>query len=87
MNIVIGSALAAAATAVLVIAPANAAIAVPTHQHCVLTPSGFVAIGTGVSELAPHDTAFHNLHGNVHVGQPGDHLTVVAVDVGAPCPS
>jgi hypothetical protein len=86
MNIVIGSALAAAATAGLVFATAGTAGAVPPHQHCLLTPSGFVPIGTGVSEEAPHDTAFHNLHFEVHLGQPGDELTIIAVPVGEPCP-
>ena len=47
------------------------AAAVPTHLHCLNLDNGkSVAIGFGVTTQAPHDTAFHNLHGNVHVGAP-----------------
>jgi hypothetical protein len=42
-----------------------------------LTPSGYVEIGMGVVNNAPHDTAFHNLHNHVHVGAPP--TTVVAI--------
>jgi hypothetical protein len=86
MKIVTMSALATAAAAALVLANTGTAMAVPPHQHCLLTPSGYVPIATGVSEEAPHDTAFHSVHFNVHLGVPGDHLTIVAVPVGAPCP-
>ena len=60
--------------------------AVPVHEHCLLTESGWVKIGTGVSEEAPHDPAFHNFHGYVHLGEPGEQMTIVRADVGAPCP-
>jgi hypothetical protein len=46
------------------------AVAVPPHRHCLLTSSGYVEIGRGVVNEAPHDTAFHNLHSHVHVGAP-----------------
>ena len=47
------------------------AAAVPVHLHCLNLDNGqSVAIGSGVTNNAPHDTAFHNLHGNVHVGAP-----------------
>jgi hypothetical protein len=86
MKIVVGSVLVTAAAAGLVFAMAGSASAVPVHQHCLLTESGFVPIGTGVSEEAPHDTAFHNLHFNVHLGEPGEQVTIIAVPVGTPCP-
>lgn len=38
------------------------------HRHCLLTPQGYVEIAPGVVEHAPHDPAFHNVHGHVHVG-------------------
>ena len=38
------------------------------HRHCLSTPQGYVEIAPGVVEHAPHDPAFHNVHGNVHVG-------------------
>ena len=39
----------------------------PNHLHCLTTPSGKThAIARGVTLHAPHDTAFHNFHQNVH---------------------
>lgn len=38
------------------------------HRHCLLTPQGYVEIAPGVVDHAPHATAFHNVHGHVHVG-------------------
>lgn len=55
-----------AALAGLLLMPASAA-AVPLHLHCLTTPGGTHSIGQGVTAEAPHDTAFHNLHFNVHV--------------------
>jgi hypothetical protein len=47
-------------------APAGA---VPTHGHCLTPPSGEdVFVARGVTERAPHETAFHNFHSNVHEG-------------------
>ncbi len=41
----------------------------PTHLHCLTTPDGNVhSIARGVTLMAPDDPAFHNLHGNVHLG-------------------
>ena len=54
--------------ALLAALPAQA-LAVPVHLHCLTTASGeVVALGMGVTLNAPHDTAFHNLHNNVHLG-------------------
>lgn len=44
------------------------AVAVGPHLHCLHTPGGTHAIGAGVTANAPHDTAFHNFHGYVHLG-------------------
>ena len=45
------------------------ALAVPVHLHCMTTANGTVhSLGMGVTLKAPHDTAFHNLHNNVHLG-------------------
>lgn len=49
---------------------AGPAVAVPAHRHCMLTPQGYVEVAPGVVEHAPHDTAFHQFHSNVHVGSP-----------------
>jgi hypothetical protein len=39
----------------------------PNHLHCLTTPSGKThAIAPGVTLHAPHETAFHNFHQNVH---------------------
>lgn len=46
---------------------APSADAVPLHLHCLTNGSGTHSIGRGVTANAPHDTAFHNLHFNVHV--------------------
>ena len=86
MKRVVGYTLVAAAAAGLVFATAGNATAVTAHEHCVLTESGYVKIATGVSVEAPHDPALHNLHDYVHLGEPGEQLTIVRVDVGAPCP-
>jgi hypothetical protein len=46
------------------------AVAVPPHRHCLLTSNGYVEIGRGVVNEAPHDPAFLNLHNHVHFGAP-----------------
>ena len=46
------------------------AVAVDPHRHCLLTPNGYVEVARGVVNQAPHNTAFHNFHGHVHVGAP-----------------
>ena len=59
----------AAATVVVGVTAASAPGHPPApHRHCLLTPTGFVEIAPGVVEHAPHATAFHNVHGHVHVG-------------------
>jgi hypothetical protein len=61
---------AMATTAVLLAALAGQALAHPpaTHLHCLNTPNGGVhSIARGVTFMAPHDIAFHNFHGLVHV--------------------
>jgi hypothetical protein len=62
--------------------------AVPEHLHCVTTPGGTHAIAGGVTNHAPHDTAFHNLHGNVHLGAFATNPIDIAVDSTQPytCP-
>ena len=86
-KIVVGYTLVATAAAGLVFAMSGTATAVSAHEHCLLTESGWVKIGTGVSEEAPHDTAFHNFHGYVHLGEPGEQMTIVRIELGDPCPA
>ena len=53
----------------LVSALAGQALAVPLHLHCMEDGSGKVhSIARGATFHAPHETAFHNVHSNVHVG-------------------
>jgi hypothetical protein len=59
--------------------------AVAPHQHCLLTPEGYIPIATGVSE-APHDPTLETFHSRVHRGVPGEQLTIMAVPVGGTCP-
>lgn len=91
MRTIIRASLVAAAAAGLLLASGGPASAVPTHQHCLLTPEGYVPIGAGVTEVADqrgqHDTAFHNLHFKVHTGTAGEQVTIIAVPPGAPCPA
>jgi hypothetical protein len=80
-------ALAAVTTVGLAFASsAPAAAQVTDHQHCLLTPDGWVRIATGVSEVAPEEPALENFHERVHLGEPGEHLTIVRIPVGAECP-
>jgi hypothetical protein len=62
------------------------AVAVPPHRHCLLTSNGYVEIGRGVVNEAPHDTAFHNLHNHVHVGAPPTDIAPL-FDLNASCSS
>jgi hypothetical protein len=55
-----------AAVTGLALMPASAS-AVPAHLHCLTTPGGTHSIARGVTLNAPHESAFHNLHENVHV--------------------
>jgi hypothetical protein len=64
-------------------APASA---VTDHQHCLLTPDGWVRIATGVSEVAPEEPALERFHDYVHRGEPGEQFTIVAIPVGGECP-
>jgi hypothetical protein len=62
---------AMATTALLLAALAGQALAHPPepHLHCLTTPNEDAhSIARGVTFMAPHDTAFHNLHGKVHLG-------------------
>ena len=83
--------LVAAMAALLLALTAGPAVAAPLHLHCLETASGdVVSIGRGVTAHAPHDTAFHNLHRNVHVAvfMNGNHpLEVAAVAPTGPCPT
>jgi hypothetical protein len=58
------------------------------HKHCLYTPSpqGYVLIAQGVSEEAPHEPALHNFHDRVHLGEPGQHIRIIRIDVDAECP-
>ena len=82
--------IAAAVTALLLAALGGQVVAVPVHLHCLTTPTGEVhSLGRGVTLMAPHDTAFHNLHGQVHLGAFVDHpLGTLSADFTAPytCP-
>ena len=64
----------------------GSAVAVPPHRHCLLTSNGYVEVGKGVVEQAPHDTAFHHFHGNVHVGAPPTTIAPL-FDLNAQCSS
>jgi hypothetical protein len=47
----------------------GAAVAVPPHKHCMRTPVSWVEVGPRVFDHPHlHDTAFHNFHNNIHVG-------------------
>ena len=80
------------ATALLLAAFAGQALAhpPPTHLHCLTTPGGVHSIARGVTLMASHETAFHNLHGNVHLGAfgPGHPLGPLSADLTEPftCP-
>ena len=78
-----------AAVGLLAVVTAQTVVAVPPHQHCLNLDNGrSVPIGPGVTEQAPHDPAFHNLHFNVHVGQPGTGPLTITADTSVPytCP-
>jgi len=89
MNILGRSALAAVATAGLMLAPSTPANA-ESHKHCLYTPSpvGYVLIAEGVSEEA-YDAdagALEMFHKYVHRGQPGQELTIIRIEVDQDCP-
>jgi hypothetical protein len=88
MKIISRFALASAATAGLFFATSAPAEAVGDHTHCLYTPSpqGYVLIAKGVSEEAPHEPTLHNFHERVHLGEPGQHVEIRRIDVGAECP-
>lgn len=81
---------ALAVTIGLLAALGGQTVAVPTHLHCVTKPNGDVhSLGRGVTLNAPHDSAFHNLHGQVHLGAFASHpLGTLSADFTAPyaCP-
>ncbi len=75
--------LVAVGAAAALVLPAAPSQAVPLHRHCLGTPAGNVLIARGVTANAPHDTAFHNFHFNVHEGTPVD---IRAIGPTATCP-
>ena len=81
---------ALAVSAALLAALGGQAVAVPVHLHCMTTANGDVhSLGRGVTLNAPHDSAFHNLHGQVHLGAfVGHPLGTLSADFTAPftCP-
>ena len=83
--------LVAAMSALLLALSAAPALAAPLHLHCLEAASGnVVSIGRGVTTHAPHDPAFHNLHGNVHVGVfmlGNNPLDFTATAPTGPCPT
>jgi hypothetical protein len=87
MKIIMKSALAAAATAGLIFATGAPASAVTDHEHCLLTPNGYVVVAKGVSEVAPEEPALDKFHKYVHSGEPGEQLTIVRIPVGGECPA
>lgn len=69
----------------LMLVPVGQAQAVPTHLHCMTNASGKThSLARGVTHMAPHDTAFHNLHGNVHVGAFQQNPNLISADLTAP---
>jgi hypothetical protein len=79
---------ALAAAAAFAFGPGSASAA-PPHLHCLETASGGThPIAQGVTNNAPHDTAFHNFHSNVHQGAFADHPLTLTADLEAPfaCP-
>jgi hypothetical protein len=63
-------------TAGLVLAMSGTSSAADPHQHCLLTPEGYVPIATGVSEQAAHDHTLETFHSYAHRGEPGQQLTI-----------
>lgn len=57
-----------------------------THLHCMTNASGTThAVARGVTLQAPDDPAFHNFHGNVHLGAfSGVFPHTITVDFSAP---
>jgi len=87
MKIIGKAALATAVTAGLISVTMSApAAAVTDHEHCLLTPDGWIVVAKGVSEVAPEDPALEKFHEYVHTGEPGEHLTIVRIPVGGECP-
>lgn len=94
---IVGGVLAAVAASGLAFATgAPAAADVAPHQHCLLTPDGYVPIAGGVSNEAPN-LALEQFHVEVHTGVPGygvdgvprtgdELVTIVRVEPGADCP-
>lgn len=63
----------------LATALAAPALAVAPHLHCLTLANGnVVPLAGGVTSHAPHDTAFHNFHRNVHIGLGSGPLTITA---------
>ena len=88
MKIIGRAALAAVATAGLIFGTSVQAAAVGQHEHCLLTPDGWVIIAEGVSEVAwDQGPALDMFHEWVHKGQPADELTIVPIPVGGECPA
>lgn len=72
-----------------VLVAAGSTGAVPEHLHCITTPNGEThAIAGGVTNHAPHDPAFHNFHGHVHMGAFATNPIPIEADLTEPytCP-
>jgi len=76
---------ALAASGLMSATSVSAAADVPPHKHCLLTPDGWVPIARGVSEEAPNDPALENFHYKVHLGEPGQHVTIRRIDSDQDC--
>lgn len=83
MKIIAKFALATVTAAGLTVTTIGTAAAdVMDHQHCMLTPAGWVRIAMGVSEVAPEEPALENFHERVHLGEPGARVRIVRIPVG-----
>ena len=76
---------ALAASGLMFATSVPAAADVAPHKHCLLTPDGWVLIAKGVSEEAPNDPALKNFHYEVHLGEPGQHVTIRRIDPDQDC--
>ena len=81
---IVGSAVAAVAAAGLMFATSAPAAAVTDHEHCLLTPDGWVKIAAGISEVTTAP-ALEEFHEYVHTGEPAEQLTFYRIPVGGEC--
>jgi len=84
---IVGCAVAAVAAAGLMFATSAPAAAVTDHEHCLLTPDGWVKIAAGISEVTTAP-ALEKFHEYVHTGEPDERLTFYRIlPVGGECPN